>query len=893
MKTVFPLCTALGTLIGVALVPGPSWGQGPPPAEKTPARTFPELDRFGDPLPGGALARLGTERFRHRYPGYVFYSPDGKIVASITHLRYADVPEGQFATLWDAATGKKLLDIPDVDSLVFAPDSKAVAVVRAFKLSPQTLAVGRADEPIRVVEIPSGREKFRLPLHACHPFAFSPQGDLVTAGRDDRIHSWTGSEGTLLKVIPSEGKELNVLGVSVDGKEVSSVDDAFVLRVYDRSSGNKVRQVAMGAPGKENRREVFDPKSLITPDGRYYCDAGYAYVRLTENSSGRKNTLRVWDIATGKEVAHLPGVKRPLPRSGNESEFGIFGIALSTDGKTLAYAQSYNVTTIVDVATGKARDLKRLEGMEDLGVALSPDGKTLATAGGHCHVVRFWDLQTGKEKVDPTVHAGPVFSLAVSPDERLIATGGRDYTIKLWDRATGEYLHTFRGPDSDVGGLCFSLDGKRLASVCHDGAVYVWNPGSRTEERQLSKKGGFGAAWVISVSPAGDTVTAILPEVVTEPDPLKRELLTRRAKGVLHVWRVDTGKEKVTRPLDYHAFGTQTAASRDGQWLAFGSGKAITLCSATTAENWKIEDSHLTRVNRVAFSHDGKTLAANDRSEIHLFSTATRKHLRTIQRPGMNVQDFAFSPDGRYLIGTYLDLKNLATKFQLWELASESPALAFESPFHYDSALAFAADGKTLFSAGGPTSAYIWGLEPASWRKAPPTSFDDKRLTQAWADLAALDAAAGYEAVWLLAGAGNKAVHFLKKLLTPAVAFSEPAYARLLGDLDGDDFEARTAAMAELRRLGPSVEVELRRSAAKPASLEAGRRLKTLLDELDEPIRAPAALRLVRAVEVLERIATPEGRQLLKELAGGLSEARFTREALQAIRRLGGKATTN
>jgi hypothetical protein len=76
--------------------------------------------------------------------------------------------------------------------------------------------------------------------------------------------------------------------------------------------------------------------------------------------------------------------------------------------------------------------------------------------------------------------------------------------------------------------------------------------------------------------------------------------------------------------------------------------------------------------------------------------------------------------------------------------------------------------------------------------------------------------------------------------------------------------ESRTA-MAELRKLGPSVEVERRRAA-----LKAGRRLQTLLAELDEPMVATAALRQLRAVEVRERIATPEARQWLKELAGGV-----------------------
>src|SRR5262249_13576854 len=223
------------------------------------------------------------------------------------------------------------------------------------------------------------------------------------------------------------------------------------------------------------------------------------------------------------------------------------------------------------------------------------------------------------------------------------------------------------------------------------------------------------------------------------------------------------------------------------------------------------------------------------------------------------------------------------------ELATETAVLDLAPPFHYDSALVFAADGKTLFSAGGPTSTCIWGLEPASCRKGPPTAFDDKGLAQAWERLAASDGATAYEAVWYLAAAGNKAVGLLKKQLAPAAAFSDKTFAKLLQDLDSGEFKAREAAMAELRRLGPAVEIELRRALAKPSSLEAGRRQQTLVAELDEPMRSPAALRQVRAVEVLERIASPEARQLLEELAGGLSKARLTHEAEQALRRLNRK----
>src|SRR5262249_42627383 len=119
----FSSLIGIGLFIGLALLPGGAQAQQPQGSEHTGTRIFPDVDRFGDPLPAGALARLGTERFRHTYPGPVVYSPDGKSLASLTHPRDADNPLRQFAVLWDAATGKKLLHIPEVDTLAFAPDS--------------------------------------------------------------------------------------------------------------------------------------------------------------------------------------------------------------------------------------------------------------------------------------------------------------------------------------------------------------------------------------------------------------------------------------------------------------------------------------------------------------------------------------------------------------------------------------------------------------------------------------------------------------------------------------------------------------------------------------------------------------------------------------------------
>ncbi len=131
---------------------------------------------------------------------------------------------------------------------------------------------------------------------------------------------------------------------------------------------------------------------------------------------------------------------------------------------------------------------------------------------------------------------------------------------------------------------------------------------------------------------------------------------------------------------------------------------------------------------------------------------------------------------------------------------------------------------------------------------------------------------------------GAQAERFLKERLRPAAASDPKKIARLIADLDQDDFAARESATKQLSELGDLAEPALRAALNDKPSADKRRRLDELLKRLD-PSNSPELLRGVRAVEVLESLGTSEAWQVLQALAEGAAGARLTREANAALKR--------
>src|SRR5206468_3812283 len=99
----------------------------------------------------------------------------------------------------------------------------------------------------------------------------------------------------------------------------------------------------------------------------------------------------------------------------------------------------------------------------------------------------YWRTQFQRGQITLKGHTGYVNSVCYSPDGRRLASASDDRTVIVWDATTGQEALSLKGHTGRVESVCFSPDGQRLASASIDGTVVVWD--AATGQDALSLKG--------------------------------------------------------------------------------------------------------------------------------------------------------------------------------------------------------------------------------------------------------------------------------------------------------------------------------------------------------------------------------------------------------------------
>jgi WD40 repeat protein len=792
------------------------------PAGDGPAR----VDCFGDPLPDGALARVGTVRLRHE--GAIL----GDVALSADHAMLVVADRGA-VRVWDAADGKlrRAIDDIGVEELALSPDGK-------------TLAYTNESGCLNLVDLTTGKEIRRLidglgPR--IHKLAFSPDGKRLASGGHDVVRLWDPAAGEEVRKWEDYKGDVTRLSFSADGARLAFQMDRRG-RAVETAAGKLLADF-----------ECFD--ILLAPDG------GSAAL------TAAADRIELRSVPEGKKVREI-------------QDAASFPAAFSPDGKTLIAARpGGGATRLFDAATGA-----KMADLAGTAAALSADGKVLALRGGQ-HTIVLCDATTGEELHPRFGHGQAVVRAAFAPDGQTVLTAGRDDRLALWDAATGRLVRGWRadvrridpvslgvavpyprfsangaavglvgkptrrwgaasGKPRDecpgwatekAGPLAASPDGRLVVLWTSADGVRLWDVEKAAEARPLAGPKPAGVWHAAAFSSDGDLVAALAVET-RDAGPTQVNEFTAA------VWRVDDGRRVQTckgqcRDRDLSELLTLCL---DGRSLVIGMTKAVRLFDLPDGREREPFVEREEKQTALALSPDGQLFAgADDAGAVWLGEAATGKEVRRWEGHRGPVTSLAFSPDGKALLSTSEDATAL-----LWDV-------------------------------GGRTA------------KRPPVGSADEREAR-WAELAGDDAAAAHAAVQALAADPGRAVPLLKDRLKPADGPDAKRLAGLIAALDADDFDERERASQELAKLGRAAAPAARAALAAGGSAEARQRLEALLAKTRTGFTAPET-RALRAVEALEWAGTAEARELLEVLARGAEGAVQTQAAASAVRRLKGR----
>jgi WD40 repeat protein len=862
------LLAGLASASGAWADPRPGAGNRSAP----PVRT----DRYGDPLPEGVLARLGTLRFR-AMPGASFYlSPDEKTLAMVTRAGIR---------LCDARTGRLLRRLR-VESTA---DDDGFEVL-GFSGDGLLLATGTS-EAVALWDVTRGRQlweaRLRWPRAA---FATDGKHLLVASAHERTVQIREAATGKVVSSqrIPGSVKDIP-LAVSADGKGLAA------------DTGNHA--IAVCAPLSDKRWRTFP-----VPD-KMSSEVALARKGNTLVAAGLNDGkwLRVWSLPGGTPwPITLPAEANPFPLHLSEDggtvgsyvaddkreRYGIYlwragaakaprffrtkdpvgPYALSPSGRLLAVAAP---PRIVVWETATARKLLEVRcGLElDRGLFFSADEKRLHALDDQAF--RSWDIATGRELHALPGETGLTHTIAFSGNGRVVATGGLAGPVRVWDAATGRQLQCLPGEESFVSNLALSGDGSVLASYSDLSGfkVYVWDVSTARVRNEFVQvpipvmNGNYGVA--LDLSPDGRTVavTSIVSPSAT-------------------VW--DAAAGKVRHELSWFGYASGLALSPDGRTLAIASQDSVDLWDAQTGQ--RVTRPTLSakpkRFTRLRFSPDGRMLAALNETRVEVWELASRRRVGHFRRP-RGLCALAFTPQGRLLAA---EMGSDESRVDVWDVLSDERLkrcrlhegqFAFAEHWH---TVVFSPDGHLLATALEDTTALVWDMRPLlAGAAGHATPLGAATLGRYWNDLAGKDAARACEAVRGLTAAPGAATAFLKQRLKPqAVA----RYPELIARLDSKHFTVRSAATKDLARLGIKAEPTLRAALSNKPSLETRQRVERLLRELEEQPPPPEVLRGVRSVQVLEQIGSPAARDVLQLLATGDPDAWLTREAKASLNRL-------
>ena len=567
------------------------------------------------------------------------FSPDGRQLAfgSGTFTKkggaYKVVALGY---VWDLRTGRQAAELQGEEGEFFSS---------CFSPDGTLLATGDSEGRVVLWDLATAKSKLSIKPHAAAATAvvFSADGkQIISGGKDGKIVVSNATSGAKVATLEGHVGGVRSLILLKGGNTLLSVGTDGQARLWNLASHKETRSFPVAATsqdvamGKDGRFQVV--QQAVIRDASLSADEKWLAVGLFRN-------IKIFEFATGKEAAELIGHTGQLNTA-----------CFSPSGNWLASGDNFDAR--LWSAPPSSEGVRVYDnGLPVYYLALSADGSRFATPGRDS-TFKIWDSASGKvlrevQAQDERGFAG-LYSLALSPDGKLLATGGyqkndfqETHQVKIWDSAGAELLHTLSGHEQPIRQLAFSPDGKWLASGDDSGSIRLWNAASGEWQRTLSGLANWPNGLVFS--PDGKRLLATA--AVRKNDEF--------VGSDYAVWNVEDGQlvsseqKRDKRLLLASGFSSKTGAAifMAGAAPPDATRELLSIDPQTkkVADTWPLPND--TRF--VVVSNDEKKLAAvrdNDFCLIDLAVGENGSHPSKVMQGHSSTIDAAlFTADGRYL----------------------------------------------------------------------------------------------------------------------------------------------------------------------------------------------------------------------------------------------------
>ena len=596
-------------------------------------------------LPEYAKARLGKGCV-----GEVAYSPDGNrlAVASGTGIWLYDAHTGNELALLTGHTGKvrSVGFSPDGSTIASGSEDNTVVLWDAITREPKhvlighenivtsvvfspngsILASGSFDGYVRLWDVTTGGLKNITPesRSSITQIVFNPGGDTIAGSTltDNVVHLWDAATGKLKTTLEIDSQFAVDVAFSLNGEKIAINSSDHSIHFWDVST----RQ----CEGTLYRHRTNIMDIVFSPDGNTFASICF------------DGTLRLWDY--NEEFLRKLRIGRNQPKATFKIErmrrLGWMHVLFGPDSRTIACAGEDGTLLILDANTGMQKTSILGHTNRVSSIAFSPDGSRIASGRGQ--QVLLWDVNTTEIVTTFNTNGLGVRVVTFDQSGSTLASGNEDNTLLLWDMKTKQLkskivippLETNRVSWIAIAAIAFSPDGNTLASIGgnEDFSVYLWDVA--TGELQATLKGHTNIIQSIAFSPDGNNLVSCASE------------------EIIRLWDVATGQQKDI--LKGHTDIVYSLAfSSDGKTLASGAGlddKSIILWDMVTKEKKVRLEGDTGWILTVAFSPDGKTLASGGTDKkVIIWDIYTKQQIAVFQGHKSNVVCVAYSPDGKTL----------------------------------------------------------------------------------------------------------------------------------------------------------------------------------------------------------------------------------------------------